>query len=144
MNTELGAFVTLVIKLVIAAALPVLLPMAIAWGFKKLAQAKAHLTQSQLYLIQAGVRIFVEAAEQSGLWQAALDTGAKKKAWVVGQATDWCKAHGLPIDLVGLNAQIEAIVHEMNWDDPEPARAEVPLIEPTANIGNLRTNTAPR
>lgn len=121
MGNEFGAFLTLVIQAVVAAALPVLLAFAVAWVNKKVAEAKTKLTKEQLYLAQTGIRIFVEAAEQSGLWKTALDTGAKKKAWVLAQATDWCATHGVPIDLPAIDAQIEALVRELKWDEPPAA-----------------------
>jgi hypothetical protein len=141
MNTEFGSFLTMVASAVITAALPVLLAMLVAWLNKKVGEAKTHLTASQLRAIEAGVAILVKAAEQSGLWKAALATGAQKKAWVLAQAVEWCNSKGLPVDLYMLDAQIEAIVRDMNWDDAEagilPA-AYLPALESTASTDNLQ------
>ncbi len=125
MNAEFGAFLTLVIQAVVAAALPILLAFAVAWLKSTLARAKTSLTKSQLFLVESGVRIFVEAAEQSGLWKSALATGAAKKAWVLEQATTWCASHGVPVDLPAIDAQIEAIVRQMKLEDaPEVTPAD--------------------
>lgn len=112
---EVGAqFLTLVIQAVIAAALPLLLLWLRQWIMARVEQAKHYLNDDQLRMAEWVVRMLVQAAEQSGLWDEVLKEGGQRKQWVLAEAERWFKDLGLPIDVRAISALIEAIVKDFN------------------------------
>jgi hypothetical protein len=121
MNEEIAKFLTLLISATITATLPILIGFLVAWLNKKLAQAKVALTVDQQRLIMTSLKMLVDAAEQSGLWNTLLAEGKDKKQWVIDQATSWLTANNLPIDLPFLAAQVESIIKSMNDTEDDQA-----------------------
>jgi hypothetical protein len=95
---------------VLVAIVPVLIrlygPAFKAWLEAKEAEIRSNMTDNQRYLVDEGLRLAVEAAEQLKLGDAALN----KKEWAVDFAAAWLKTRGITLDLQELDGLIEAEV----------------------------------
>lgn len=111
---EYGDLVTKLLVTIVTVALPILLVWLKQYIDQKRDQLKGEVGQAQWAQIEMMVRLFCEAAEQTGLWDAALQTGEQKKAWVLTQMDGWLKGQGLPVDVNAVSAAVESVI--LGWN----------------------------
>ena len=102
----LSAFLNVFLGAVLPTLATALAGLAIVWINKKIALAKAQLSDEQEWVINQAINAAVLAAEQMNLKGEIQD----KKAYALGIAQTWLASKGITLDLVTLEARIEAAV----------------------------------
>lgn len=85
----------------------------------------ARIGTEQLHQAQQIIAGLVQAADQIGIWDAALDEGKKRKQWVLEQAEAQLAQHGIALDLDRLDVMVEAAVWEANAPKRQPQQPRV-------------------
>jgi len=108
--------------------LEALLPVAVAvlaayvhqWLKQRQMEIEVRLSEHQKKMLREAVELAVKAAEQSGLWDKALETGKAKKEFALSWASRYLEEFGLTLDLETLSGLIEAAVWDelTPWDSP--------------------------
>jgi len=104
------------VQKILEAVLPVLALQHVALLFTAFQNQRAKLTETQKFILDQGIEIAVLAAEK--VWGAG--NGKEKKAYALEVAQKWVASRGLKLDLVTLDAQIEAAVYEYLKNPPAP------------------------
>lgn len=109
-----GKILTDIMLAMITVFLPVFLSFLLRWIRDKvnyMNQLMAdELGASNWEFVKALADDFVLAAEQRGVWDKLLSTGADKKVWVIQRMQEALRARGLNVDLEQIDAAIELAV----------------------------------
>ena len=104
-------FVTVLLKVIIAALLPVALHCAVvALGAHRRGDNVLLRPSMQLATINWMLRTLVMAAEQSWLRDEVLRQGEEKREWVLAEARRWLEEVGFPVDVQAIEEELELIV----------------------------------
>ena len=103
-------FVSILLKAIIAALLPIGLYYVRMWLMVRIEATTRDLTAVQLATINWMLRTLVMAAEQSWLRDEVLRQGEEKREWVLAEARRWLEQVGPPVDVQAIDDEMELIV----------------------------------
>lgn len=111
MNDTFGIFLNLVLTESIKVLAPILVAVAIGLAARAWAYVGAQVSVTQRGQLEAAAKTLVWAAEQSGLKDALLNTGEKRKVWVLHYLQKEADRIGISgVNVAGLEALIESTV----------------------------------
>lgn len=117
LGQAIGSFLQELLTLIILAFLPILLNEIRKGIGVFVAKMKTQVRAEDLQTLSILARIFVTAAEQSGLSDAVLTTGAQKKAEVMQKLQAAADEKHINVSLSTLSSIIESVVWEsLGWE----------------------------
>lgn len=130
---EIFQFITLVLGLLISAAVPTLTVAVYRLITAKTAEFKHSLSVAQLVAFENATAMVVKAANQSGAAGLIAKTGAAMKEYAVTSLQAIVDSAGWKISVEQVDAQIEAAI----WQGLQLAVVQEPTIAP----GTVKTTT---
>ena len=109
-GSPLTNFLAILAQGLLIIALPIVIAAAVQWFRKTTAELKTKVSEDQLSVIEAGVRLAVRAAEQAGL-SGQLLGGAEKKDYAIRAVQNYLDRMNVPLNVEEISTLIEAEVN---------------------------------
>ena len=122
---SLNEFLSILIQLMIALAIPVLVAVLVPWIIQRYRETKQRLGAEQVSMLESGISMAVRAAEQAGLTGQIKAIGAEKKAFALASAQNYVNRLGLKINVEEVSDLLEA---EVNKQYRSAAQGTAPVI----------------